>query len=110
MSATTEQRMVNLARANQVRVAHATIRRNITAAGRTNGAKLVCDLLTYPSGHVPTIRIRRLLAAIPTAGDMTVDRWMRIADIRSDKRVEQLTDRQRLALVMQIAATVQGGS
>lgn len=102
MSATTEQRLTNLKRANEIRVGHANIRRYISTLTRRDGEQLVCDMLANPTGMVPSMRIDSLLLSINRVGKHILGRWINRAEVRSNRRVDELTERQRLALVAAI--------
>jgi hypothetical protein len=94
-----DQRHQALMVANERRTAIADQRRLIASLPQQDGLELVSDLLAYPTAAVAAMPVGRLLLAIRKVGVSTVGTWLSIASVRSaDRRVDQLTERQRMAL------------
>jgi len=96
------QRELALLKANEVRLANCELRRSIHAASFAVALELVADLLDQddltelPAGALP---IRRLLLAVPKFGEQRMVRYLRTAGLfTGDRRVRDLTDRQRRVL------------
>lgn len=93
------QSMQALGIAEERRMAMAMIKKNVAALDYHEGCELVSDLLLYPTGHVPAMRVAHLLGAIRRVGPRGAQGWLSRVDIRShDRRVSELSERQRLAL------------
>jgi hypothetical protein len=93
------QRHMALMVANERRTAIADQRRLIASLPQQDGLELVSDLLAYPTAAVAAMPVGRLLLAVRKVGVSTVGTWLSIASVRSaDRRVDQLTERQRMAL------------
>jgi hypothetical protein len=93
-----EQRLRALAKANEVRVARARLKRAV-AAGRIELARLVAD----PPSCVRTAKVRELLLVVPRIGPARADRLLGRCRIAHAKTVGGLTDRQRAELVELLA-------
>lgn len=91
-----DQRLANLRRANEIRVYRATLRRNMTA-------DLCVAILTDPPADTLTMPVRALLQAVPLFGPVKARRLLLTLSIAQDKRLGELTERQRLALAEAIA-------
>lgn len=93
------QRTKALVIANDVRLARAQIKRNVSRLPQTDGRGLVADLLEYPSGHVPGIAVGALVRSVQGVGAHRCGTWLRACDVRSlDTKVRDLSERQRLGL------------
>lgn len=87
-----------LAYGNEVRLAHAAIRREV----REGGPQRVAEMLLDPDDAVGSMRLERLLTAMPRYGQVRSDRLLRDAGMvrgRLTRRVRELTtnERERLA-------------
>jgi hypothetical protein len=95
-----DQRHMALEIANRRRMSMATQRREIGAMSRLDGRDRVASLLVDPSLEIVAMPVGRLLLSIHRVGVKKVGWWLNLAEIRSaDRRVGELTDRQRLSLV-----------
>lgn len=98
----------DLARANEVRCAHAAIKRYVRSRSTADGRDVVASLLEHPTGHVSTLRIGHLLGAIRGLRSVQLDalvfadRWSTTTASISDRRVAELTDRQRRSLAARL--------
>lgn len=106
MSMTADQRLEALARANQVRCANVQTKRMIHTLPLHEGRLLVAELLedeTVVSLPVGALPVGRLLSSINRLGRAGTLRLLRRAEVSSwDKRVRELTSRQRLAVARQL--------
>ena len=91
-----EQRGQALAKANHARLAMSEVRLQL-AAGAIAFAEAIEDPRTEP------LRAERLLCSVRGVGPVTARRVMRLAGVPCGKRVRDLTDRQRYALVFELA-------
>ena len=93
------QRMSALRVANARRTGMAKQRQRIMCLPHLEGCELVSDLLQFPTEDAAALSVERLLTAIHGVGRLRLGRWLARADIRTpDRRVRELTDRQRTAL------------
>ena len=93
------QRFRALAKANEMRLEAAFIRRDLQAMSQAEGCRLVASLLVDAPDVVLSMRIGHLLRAIRRFGDAKVGSFLHVADVRScDRRVRDLTVRQRRVL------------
>jgi hypothetical protein len=93
-----EQRLRALAKANEVRVARAQLKREL-AAGRVELARLVAE----PPACVQTAKLRELLLAVPRIGPVGADRVLARCRIAHAKTIAGLSERQRAELVELLA-------
>jgi hypothetical protein len=93
-----EQRLRALAKANEVRVARAQLKREL-AAGRIELARLVAE----PPACVQTAKVRELLVAAPRVGPVGTDRVLARCRIAHAKTNDGLSERQRAELVELLA-------
>jgi S13-like H2TH domain len=89
-----EQRLRALAKANEVRVVRARLKRWV-AAGRIELARVVDE----PPSCVQTAKVRELLLVVPGIGPARADRVLARCRIAHAKTVAGLSDRQRAELV-----------
>jgi hypothetical protein len=89
-----EQRLWALARANEVRLARARLKRDL-AAGRV----ALAEVLSEPPACVEMAKVRELLLAVPGIGPAKADRAFAHCRIAEAKTVAGLSGRQRAALV-----------
>jgi hypothetical protein len=89
-----EQRLRALAKANEVRVARAQLKRQV-AAGRIELAQVVAD----PPACAQTAKVRQLLLVVPRIGPARADRVLAHCRIAYAKTIGGLSDRQRAELV-----------
>ena len=99
------QSLMALQDANQKRCAMAAVRSEISALGLEEGRLLVAGILDgeleRPAAQAMTIW--RLLTAITRLGPSRVERYLRRANvITGDRRVRELTNRQRVAVAAQL--------
>jgi S13-like H2TH domain len=87
-----------LAKANEVRVARAQLKRGV-AAGRLEPAQLVAE----PPSCVETAKVRELLLVVPGIGPVRADRVLARCRIAHTKTIAGLSDRQRAELVELLA-------
>jgi hypothetical protein len=88
-----------LAKANEVRVARAQLKREL-AAGRIELARLVAE----PPACVQTAKVRELLLAVPRIGPVGADRALARCRIAHAKTIAGLSERQRAELVVELLA------
>ena len=89
-----EQRLVSLAKANEVRSARAHLKEDI-AAGRVD----LVGVLSDPPVCAETAMVRDLLLAVRKVGPARVNRVFAQCRIADTKTVGALSDRQRDALI-----------
>lgn len=94
-----DQRMAALAIANDVRFARARLKRALRA-GRADVVALVAD----PPSYLHSMKVEKLLAALPGVGRVKVRRIMIVARISEAKTVGGLSVRQRDELVALLEA------
>lgn len=100
-----EQRTAALQRANDVRTANAETMRSIRSQPYLSALRAVADMIEANRPPAAAMPIWRVLRAVPKVGDVRVRRWIASAGIWSgDRRLDQLTDRQREHLVKQLRA------
>lgn len=93
---TEEQRLEALRRANRIRSAQAQVRRDIA---RGLDPELAPAVAAYPPELVRTMKVRRVLLALPGVGPSKVDRFMHAGMISQSKTLGGLSDRQRELVV-----------
>jgi hypothetical protein len=89
-----EQRLRALAKANEVRLARAQLKREV-ATGRLALARVLAD----PPTCAQTAKVRELLLVVPRIGPARADRVLARCRIAHAKTVGGLSDRQRAELV-----------
>jgi hypothetical protein len=89
-----EQRERALAKANEVRLARARLKRDLTA-GRIELARVLND----PPPCAQTAKLRDLLLAVPKIGPARVNRTLAHCRIADSKTIAGLSDRQRAVLI-----------
>lgn len=101
MTASEKQRTEALALANHVRKVNSLLKKDIAALPERDGRRMVADLLSSPvEGAHGQLRISQLIKSIDRTGDRALFDTLRYAGIyNSDKRLRDLTARQRNALV-----------
>lgn len=93
------QRDAAMALANQIRSAMKNIKGEIKPLSHRDGCARVAEFLIDPEEPAAAIRVRALLRAIRLMGNTKADNLLWQAGIANgDKRVRELTDRQRVAL------------
>jgi hypothetical protein len=105
MAATSQQCMDALASANAKRVGIAQFRRDVRTAGPAAGAAMVARAIDeeYDAFVLGSARIGHLLRAVPRLGEHKVTRCLLAAGVRTfDRKLRDLTARQRGALVIQL--------
>jgi len=89
-----EQRLRALAKANEVRLARARLKRQLSA-----GSLELAQLLSGPPPCAETAKLRDLLLAVPRMGPAKVRRTLTHCRIAESKTVAGLSDRQRAELI-----------
>ena len=89
-----EQRLRALAKANDVRLARAQLKRQLSA-----GSLELAELLAGPPPCAETAKLRDLLLAVPRMGPAKVRRTLTHCRIAESKTVAGLSDRQRAELI-----------
>ena len=88
------QRMEALQRANEIRSARATLKRDLKA-GRCS----IHDLLLEPPEYVETAKVFDMLLAVPKYGRVKVNKVLQQCRISPSKTIGGLSERQRTELV-----------
>ena len=88
-----------LERANEVRIKRAQLKRDLNGGRRT-----LESVLRDPPDYVLTAKIIELLLVLPRYGRVRVDQVLADCGIATNRRVEQLSDAQRAALVAGVIA------
>lgn len=95
------QRMQALQRANEIRIAKAQLRRDLTELSSAEARQRVALLLRSPDDVVGALQINALVCAVPRVGAGSCRELLRHAGIGDpQRRVRTLTVRQREALAM----------
>jgi hypothetical protein len=89
----TQRRLVSLARANQVRVERAHLKRVLAA-----GSVMFTEVLANPPACARTATVGDLLLSVPGIGPAKRDRVLANCRIANTKTIRGLSDRQRAAL------------
>lgn len=95
---TVEQRAAALERANSARLDCSRVKTRISQLPRTESRALAVSLLEDPSEAMMRLKVWDLLMAIRGAGEVHVRFWLGRAGLFPQKRVRELTVRQRLEL------------
>lgn len=94
-----EQRMEALRVANAVRFGMRDVKRTVGAMATDDGLREIADRLERADAAVMPMPIGDLLGAPRRVGRVRVCRWLDVAGVRSaDRRVRDLSERQRLLL------------
>lgn len=93
-SRTSDQRQAALARANEIRVLRARLKRDIRG-----GESRLEDVLGEPPTYVRSAKVTDLLVAVPGVGPTRATRLLKRCAISEAKTVGGLTERQRSALI-----------
>jgi hypothetical protein len=88
-----QRRLVSLARANEVRVERADLKRALAA-----GSVAFADVLANPPACARTAKVGDLLLCVPGIGPAKRDRALAHCRIANTKTIGSLSDRQRAAL------------
>ena len=89
-----EQRLRSLGRANEIRTARATLKKEL-ASGRLQ----IEDVLAQPPASATTARVSDLLLAVPGFGPVRTTRSLARCQIPYGKTAAGMSDRQRGALI-----------
>jgi hypothetical protein len=89
-----EQRARALARANEVRSARATLKKQLR-----EGTIGIEQILAAPPACVATAEILDLLVAVPKLGPVRASRLLRVSYVSTSKTVGGLSERQRTQLI-----------
>ena len=103
-----QQKAEALARANEVRAAHANIRLKLSGIPRTNGLRETARLLSIRDQRIERLQVRKLLGYCRHVGPKTAELMAARAQISASKRVCELTDRGRERLVVEVRRTIDG--
>ena len=88
------QRMDALARANQIRIQRAQLKRDLKA-----GRRSIHSLLLDPPEYVETAKVFDMLLAVPKYGRVKVTKILNVCRISPSKTIGGLSQRQRAELV-----------
>src|SRR6201998_531890 len=88
------QRMDALARANQIRIKRAQLKRDLKA-----GRLSIHSLLLEPPEYVETAKVFDMLLAVPKYGRVKVNKILAHCRIAPSKTIGGLSDRQRSELI-----------
>ena len=95
---------IALEHANAVRAECAHLKAELHSQPPKDGRMLAARMLEQPTGPIGGLRVGTLLMNIWRAGETTVDRWLRAVEVHRDRKVRDLSDRQRRLLVMILRA------
>jgi hypothetical protein len=101
MAATAEQCMAALARANEIRLANSQLKRQIRA-----GVVAAADVLRDPPAEALSMPIGALLMAVPRVGDVRMSVLLRRHRVSPTRRIDRLTERERLSLASALSGTI----
>ena len=92
-----QKRAESLAHANEIRMQGSEFRHRIKELSREQALDAVAAILIGPDLPVwaGAIRIAHLLETVKAIGPGKCDRILRIAGVRGDRKVRDLTDRER---------------
>jgi len=96
---TREQRLSSLGRANEIRTARATLKKEL-ASGRVQ----IEDVLAQPPAFATTAKVSALLLAVPGFGPVRTIRSLARCQIPYGKTAAGLSERQRGALIALLLA------
>ena len=88
------QRMDALARANEIRIRRAQLKRDLKA-----GRRSIHSLLLEPPEYVETAKVFDMLLAVPKYGRVKVNKVLQLCRISPSKTIGGLTERQRSELI-----------
>jgi hypothetical protein len=95
------QRDVALAKANEIRIGKANLKRDLSLLSKQDGLKRAAHWVEhdYDDTVIGSFRVAELVGSCPRCGQETVRRALRHAGIvNGQRRIRSLTDRQREAL------------
>ena len=105
---TPHERQEALAKATAVRLEMSEFRGELKTAGLHAGRRMVADVIRSPS-PLDAFRLGRLLLSIPWFGEERMYRVLNRAGVRSaDRRLRDLSDRQRAILAVELAGATEG--
>lgn len=108
---TSQQQEEALARANTIRLAQAAFRREVAAMPRLEGMGVVAAALEDPDEIIGAMRLGFVLAAPRRCSPGTAERLLRVVGVgSSDRRVRELTQRQRKLLSVALRSPAGAGS
>lgn len=90
----TEQRLVSLRLANDVRIGRSRLKRAIAAGGID-----LCSTIEQPPDFAHGMKLTHLLASLPMLGPVKVRQVLRLANVADHKTVGGLSERQRGEIV-----------
>lgn len=100
------QHLEALALAESARLAHARVARAI----REGGPLVAVEALTHPDETIGAMRLKRVLGAVPRYGSHRIGRLLASVGIpsgRLDRRLRELTERERRAIAAGLVAYVE---
>lgn len=92
-----QRRLLSLARANEVRVERAHLKRALAA-----GSVAFAEMLANPPACARTAKVGDLLLSVPGIGPAKSGRTLAHCRITNAKTIGDLSDRQRAALIDQL--------
>lgn len=96
-----------LEKANATRIGNARFRDETRLLPAVEAARRIAEVLESPEGCVCAMPMGRLLMSIERVGHQRAQRWLTLAGVRSmDRRVDELTDRQRALIATILRETV----
>lgn len=104
------QQQEALARANTIRLAQAAFRREVAAMPRLEGMGVVAAALEDPDETVGRMRLLPLLGAVRGVTPGLADGVAAHAGVVGDRRVGELTERQRRVLAVALRSPAGAGS
>ena len=90
--------MEALARANEIRIKRAELKRDLKAGRRT-----IQGLLSDPPDYLETAKVFDMLLAVPKYGRVKVNKMLSQCRIAPSKTIGGLSDRQRSELVSMLS-------
>lgn len=98
-TATASQHMTALARANEIRTARATLKRQIGEADRDKSYRLAREAIRRVESEMRGMKVLALLGAIYRFGPKKAKKVLTMAGVSSTQTLGTMTPRQRLALL-----------
>lgn len=103
-----QQKTEALARANQVRAAHANIRAKLSCVPSTDGLKEVARLLSIHDQRIKRLPVKKLLCYCRHIGPTKAEWIVARAQVSGSKRVDDLSDSARERLIVQVRRAING--
>ena len=99
-----DQRTKALKRANEIRLGRAQLKRDLYAMPTQEGVARVSELVADPPEDIKGMRVLELLSAPYRMGRHRAMGMLRRAGVPESKQIGELTDRQRGAVRVELAA------